>query len=280
MSTVTPPPLASIVIPAHNEESVLQRCLDELLASTASEELDVIVVANGCTDGTAAIARRHGVRVIETPVPGKANALRLGDAACTTFPRVYLDADVVLSTDSVRALVEAAARPGVLACAPAPEWDLAGAGPVAKRIHRVHDLLMAGHRALAGTGVYVLSPDGHSRVFPLPDVIADDEWVHRSFTGRERAVVPGARSVVRPPRTVREHLRRRVRVRSGNRQLTALGRPAATRVGAGELGALLVRRAVSPVDVACYLSVLLLDRALTRAHGSRVGWATDGSSRV
>nr|BFE85749.1 hypothetical protein GCM10020093_083500 [Planobispora longispora] len=90
----------------------------------------------------------------------------------------------------------------------------------------MHDLMVAPHRALAGAGVYALSEAGHARAFPLPDVVCDDEWVHRSFTPAERRAVPGARSVVRPARTVRAHLRRRVRVRLGNRQLEALGRPA------------------------------------------------------
>lgn len=280
MSEPIPSPLASIVIPAHNEQAVLRYCLDGLLAASAPGEFDVIVVANGCTDGTADVARRYPVRVIETPVPGKANALRVGDAECRTFPRIYVDADVVLNTHAVRALIDEAARPGVLACAPAPKWDLAGAGIVARRIHRVHDLLMAPQRALSGVGVYVLTAAGHPRAFPLPDLIADDEWVHRSFSAEERTVVLGAQSVVRPPRTVREHLHRRVRVRSGNRQLAALGRPAAARLGLGDLRGLLAQRAVSRTDVACYLSVLLLDRAFTSVYDGQARWGTDRSSRM
>jgi len=50
--------------------------------------------------------------------------------------------------------------------------------------------LIAPSRVLAGVGVYVLSKDGHARVFPLPDIISDDGWVHRSFTPLERTVVP------------------------------------------------------------------------------------------
>ena len=95
-------PLASIVIPAHNEEAVLARCLRVLLAGSLPGELDVIVVANACTDRTAEIAREAGVRVLETSTPGKANALRLGDAECVTFPRIYVDADIELENSSVR----------------------------------------------------------------------------------------------------------------------------------------------------------------------------------
>ena len=275
-------PIVSIVVPAHNEEAVLEANLATLLAGTAAGEFDVIVVPNACTDGTAEAARRVGVRVIETPLPGKVPALRLGDEACQTFPRVYLDADVALSAESVRALVEACAEPGVLACAPRPHYDLDGVGPVVRRVHLVHDRLIAPSRGLAGAGAYALTERGHARVFPIPDVISDDGWVHASFTPSERVVVPVARSFVRPARTVAAHLSRRVRVRRGNRQLAALGRTGSEgRLRLGSLGSLVARREVSSLDAGCYLAVLGVDRALTRLRrGDAADWGRDASSRA
>lgn len=278
-------PIVSIVVPAHNEEGVIAGTLDRLLDGAAPGEFDVVVVANACSDGTAEAAARAGVRVLETSVPGKANALRVGDAACRTFPRVYMDADVEVTAESVRALVEAAARPGVLACAPVPRWNLDGTSAMARRVHVVHDALVAPVRALAGAGVYVLSEPGHARVFPMPDVISDDGLVHRTFAPSERVVVAGAWSLVRPARTVRAHLRRRVRVRRGNRQLDAMGLPLAEgRLRLGALRALVARRVVGPLDAACYLWVLALDRGLTRVRALRGGdtgqWGTDTGSRA
>ncbi|MFC0547988.1 glycosyltransferase [Kutzneria chonburiensis] len=271
--------MTSVVIPAHNEEAVLGRCLSTLLADADEDEFDVVVVPNACTDDTAAVARQYGVRVVETPYGGKAHALRLGDDTCRDFPRVYLDADIELSTQSVRELVSALQRPGVLACAPVPRWDLSGASRIARRVHRVHDRLIAPSRVLAGVGVYVLSKDGHAKAFPLPDVISDDGWVHRSFTPLERVVVPSAESVVRPARTVRAHLRRRKRVRQGNRELAALGRPPTEgRLRLSSLGSLITRRSVSLVDAACYLTVLVVDKFLARRK-AEVDWAADASTR-
>jgi glycosyltransferase involved in cell wall biosynthesis len=274
--------IASVVVPAHNEEAVIGRCLEVLLAGTEPGELDVVVVANACTDATARVAARPGVRVLDTPTPGKAHAIRLGDKECAGFPRVYLDADVELTADSVRALAAALARPGVLAAAPVPRWDLSGTGWVARRVHTVHDRLMAPVRVLAGVGVYALNEGGHERVFPLPDIVSDDGWVHRRFTGAERVSVPEARSVVRPARSVRAHLKVRVRVRLGNRQLDALGRPAPEgSLRLSSLRGLVKRREVSPLDAACYLAFLLVDRFLARrrARKSDVAWSRDVSSR-
>ena len=94
-------PLASVVVPAHNEAAVLARCLAALRREVRAGELDVVVVANACSDATADIARQAGVRVVETEIAGKRHALLLGDAQCQIFPRLYIDADVELSGASV-----------------------------------------------------------------------------------------------------------------------------------------------------------------------------------
>src|SRR3954453_3171433 len=88
--------LASVVIPAHDEASVIGRCLRALLAGAEPGELEVIVVCNGCHDDTAAVARAHApdAVVLELPAPSKPAALNAGDAEATRFPRIYLDADV------------------------------------------------------------------------------------------------------------------------------------------------------------------------------------------
>jgi glycosyltransferase involved in cell wall biosynthesis len=274
---------ASVVIPAHNEERVLARALTTLLGGAEPGEIDVIVVANACTDSTAAVARSHGVRVIETRVPGKPNALRLGDDAARGFPRIYLDADVDLSVDSLRVLVDTLTQPGVLATSPAPRYDLTDVRPSARRLHKVHELLMAGRRGLAGAGVYCLNEAGHARVAPFPDVISDDGFVHRSFAPGERVVSTGASSVVRPTTTFGASLRRRVRVRQGNQELDARGLPLAEgRLRLGSLVGLLRTRSISPVDASCYLALLGADRLQVwwrKVRGTEVSWGTDASSR-
>jgi hypothetical protein len=139
---------------------------------------------------------------------------------------------------------------------------------------------MVSRRALAGVGVYALSEDGHRRIFPLPDVLSDDGLVHRRFAAEERIVVVEATAVVRPARTLRAHLHRRVRVRQGNRELGALGlRAPEGRLRLRSLGWLVADRLVSPLDAASYLGVLALDRVRTLWRGTSITWSTDTSSR-
>lgn len=272
-------PLASVIVPAHDEEAVLAATLRTLLADARPGELDVVVVANACRDRTAEVARAARVRVIETATPGKAHAIRLGDAECRAFPRFVLDADTGLTAPALRALVGALAGSGALACAPASTLDLTGVSRAARRVHRVHELLAGPRRALSGVGVYGLTEAGRDRVFPVPDVLADDGWVDRSFTGSERIVVTGVHSVVRPPRTVAGTVRRRARIRLGNRQLDAVGRPAPQgRIGLGALREPLRRREIGPLDAAWYVVAVLADRALValrRDRPDRVSWGVD-----
>ena len=274
---------ASVVIPAHNEERVLARGLRTLLRGAEPGELEIIVVANACTDATAEVARGYGVRVIETSTPGKANALRLGDDAASVFPRLYADADIDLTAESVRAMVETLAQPGVLATSPVPHHDVTDARPSARRLHKVHELLMADRRGLAGAGVYGLNEAGHARVAPFPDVISDDGFVHRSFDPGERVVSLRASSVVRPTTTFGASLRRRVRVRQGNQQLDTLGLPRPEgRLRLGSLVELVRSRTISPVDAGWYLALVAADRVQVRwraARGAELSWGTDVSSR-
>src|SRR5207248_6549904 len=87
------------------------------------------------TTSTLSLHDALPIWVVETPVPGKPHAMRLGDAQARTFPRLYLDADVAVDPDGVRALVAACATPGVLAAAPTPRLDLTGVGPVRSEEH-------------------------------------------------------------------------------------------------------------------------------------------------
>src|SRR6185312_1419006 len=95
--------VVSVVIPAHNEASVVGRLLSGLLAGAAPGEFEIWVVANGCTDDTAEIAGAFAdVKVLITPQANKHAAMRLADEHAEGFPRLYVDADVELGSEDVR----------------------------------------------------------------------------------------------------------------------------------------------------------------------------------
>ena len=81
----------TIVIPAHNEGRVIRRLLEQLINGADPGEMDIIVIANGCTDDTAEVAASFGaaVRVLTLPAC-KQNALTAGDRAAPPAPRAAL----------------------------------------------------------------------------------------------------------------------------------------------------------------------------------------------
>src|SRR5215468_4866999 len=60
---ISPARMISVIIPAHNEEKYLGATL-EALERQSYGWFEVVVVANGCTDATADVARRRCQRLI------------------------------------------------------------------------------------------------------------------------------------------------------------------------------------------------------------------------
>lgn len=207
--------MTSIVIPAHNEERVIGRLLDSLLSRPCPDGTDIVVVCNGCTDNTARIAAGYAphVRVVEIPVPSKHTALRAGDDHARGFPRLYVDADVVISGADVRELTAPLddGSSGVLATAPERRIPLAACAWRVRAYYRVWQRLPAVREGLFGRGVIAVSRAGHERIAALPPLMADDLAASLAFTRGERRVVDTARVVIQPPRRWRDLIRRRIR---------------------------------------------------------------------
>ena len=59
-------PLVSVIIPAHNEEKYVERCIESIneAASVYGGDVEKIVVCNRCTDHTALLAENAGAKVL------------------------------------------------------------------------------------------------------------------------------------------------------------------------------------------------------------------------
>ena len=212
-------PLGSVVIPAYNEAAMIQRTLDALFTGIEPGELDVVVVPNGCADDTARITRAtgHPVRVRELPRASKPAALRCGDAEASVFPRLYLDADVLLPGSAARLVLERL-RFGALAARPPVRYEVSGASAAVRSYYRARSQVPAVLGSLWGAGVYGLSATGRSRFGPFPDVVADDLWVDRLFSNEEVEIVESAPAVVSVPRRSRDLVRVLARAYRGKRE--------------------------------------------------------------
>lgn len=270
----------SIVIPAHNEAQVIERGLRALFDGAPAGSLDVVVVCNGCVDGTADVARRFGshVRVIELSTASKSAALNAGDQVAAHFPRFYVDADVVVSGGDLHRVAAVLRDGDALAASPGLRVDTTSSSWGVRRYYRFWQTLPQIAEDLSGRGVYGTSEEGRQLFGLFPDVIADDLYFRSRFPRDRRRSVPGTHATVFAPRTLRGLVRRRVRVQAGNAQLTdAVDRSG----GPGRAPSLLTAlRRGSPVDAVVFVAVALTSRAArmwTRRVTHVNSWPADDS---
>jgi glycosyltransferase involved in cell wall biosynthesis len=288
--------VTSIVIPAHNEARVIGRLLDSLLADSSDDEIDIVVVCNGCTDETAQVAGARGarVRVVETPIPSKHAALRAGDEHARGFPRLYVDADVVIAGADVRALTDPLLTaspkdsPAILATAPERELPLAACAWRVRVYYQVWQRLPAVRDGLFGRGVIAVSEAGHARIAALPPLMADDLAASLAFAPDERLVVGTAAVVIQPPRTWSDLIRRRIRAAVSTAQLEGHQRPeaesavASARTSKADLRAMLRKQPRLFAGVVVFVAAAVIARRGARKaiRAQDFGtWLRDESSR-
>ncbi len=267
----------SIVIPARNEAALIGTLLEALRPGVEEGRFEVVVVPNGCTDDTGAIARRHQVAVVELAESSKIAALNAGDGAVTGFPRFYVDGDIVITAEQIDRLA-ATFDDKVLAVAPGRRLDTSRSSYLVRSYLRIWDRLPSTRSSLAGRGCYGVSAVGRERWGAFPDIIADDGFVNGRFSTDERRNVDDVTSIVRAPRDVRSLVSRLRRSRRGNMEL------ASEYAHESSNTAWLRVVAVDPrlwLDAPVYLVVTLLVRCLARAdqHRGRTDWTTDESTR-
>jgi cellulose synthase/poly-beta-1,6-N-acetylglucosamine synthase-like glycosyltransferase len=144
-----------VLVPAHNEELVIHRCLEAIAADRRPAD-QVLVVADRCTDHTAEIARGYGASVLERgedEEPGRAAARQAG----LEYARgLEWDAVLMLDADSV-------IEPGFFtACAQAL---LTGAPAVQARSESSHGRSLAMQASLAAFTLQGITiPRGRDRL--------------------------------------------------------------------------------------------------------------------
>ena len=195
----------SIIIPAYNEEGTIGRCLKNLLDGDNSRNMEIIVVCNGCSDGTAAIARTFepDVTVIELETGSKILALNTGDKAAQQYPRFYIDADIVIDQSTIFAVAEILESGDVLAAAPTMKIDTEHSSPLVKRYYRTWRKIPYSTNGMLGSGIYAASETGRKRFGEFPDVVGDDAYFRLQFHPEERQTVPDRFFTITAPKNLR-----------------------------------------------------------------------------
>ena len=189
----------SVLIPAHNEADWLPACLDALCAADpVAGPVEVIVVANGCTDDTAELARRKApafeargwaLRVLELAQGSKLGALNAGEAAARGAVLVYLDADVLVSPPLLAQLAEALAEDAPRYASGMPQVTTSGDW-VTRHYTRFWQTTGFMTHGVPGFGVFAMNRTGRARWGEWPDIISDDTFARLNFRPEERIAVP------------------------------------------------------------------------------------------
>lgn len=293
-------PVGTVIIPAHNEASVIARTLDSLAELAASGAIEVIVACNGCTDETFNIASTFaGVRVINVETASKVAALNAADALASHWPRIYLDADIEMTQTALKMVLDRLQHSDVLAARPAFEYDDSQAEKPVKAFYRARRRIPATNQALWGAGVYGLTQEGHARFGEFPDLVADDLFVDQQFESWEKAILNTPPVRVVTPRTVtslfailqRNYRGQQEFVRKHSEARNSVGPVPTTFLGSSDVGSkrtvreLLssVRGPFSAFDAAVYASFVVRARLRQRRLVDRsvhTVWERDESSRI
>lgn len=276
----------SVVVPAHDESSVIARLLDRLAPTDGDppEGFEVIVVCNGCVDDTAQVARSYApvVRVLETPEPSKAAAMRLGDEASAYAARAYVDADVVIGADDLIGMHGQALARGWLATAPRRALDRRQSPLLVRWYYDLWSELPQVREGLFGRGVVLVTAAGRDRVAALPDALSDDLVRSEAFRAEERGICEDASVTVDAPRSVGALVRRRSRVVRGNSEADALGlRSVESRTSPGTLMGVVRRRPTLAPKLLVFVAVTAAARWRERRtrNGDAPVWERDETTR-
>lgn len=109
------PPLISVIIPAYNAEKWIAGTIASVLDQTLTD-LEVIVVNDGSTDGTSAVAMNAGdarVQVVNKPNEGVSTTRNVGIGKAVGTYLAFLDADDLMTPDSLEVKVNGLVSAGV-----------------------------------------------------------------------------------------------------------------------------------------------------------------------
>lgn len=260
----------SVIIAARDEEEYLPSCLSSLLAQDATAvSVEIIVAANGCRDGTVAVARSRAAQfaargwtleVLDLAGGGKLGALNAAEQRARGAALVYLDADVRCDPALLGQLQQALDVPqpryatGTLAVRRARTW-------VTRAYARIWTRLPFVRGGAVGAGLFAVNRAGRARWGAFPDIISDDTFVRLNFAPDERIEVPARYHwpmVEGFANLVRVRRRQDRGVAQVNRQFPHLAaNEAKAPLGARDLAGLLI---AAPVGFAVYLAVHLTVR--------------------
>lgn len=186
-------PLVSIIIPAYNSQKTIAQTLKSAKAIDYPKK--EIIVVNDSSDGTPAIARSYGARVIQNRKRiGKSAALNRAAGTARGELLFFLDADTTVSRDSLKWLVPWFSEKDVAAVM--PRYHLRNNHPVA-RLANIENIftfaLLKVHmffRSIGGfRGCSIIIRSDVLKDHPWPDTLMEDNHLAATLLSRGYRII-------------------------------------------------------------------------------------------
>jgi glycosyltransferase involved in cell wall biosynthesis len=270
----------SVAVPAYNEERNIGLLIDSLRAQRTrrADIVEIVVVASGCTDGTAEVVRsRQGkrgarVRLIEEPARrGKVAAINtyLSHADPTVQAVCLCSADLIVAPDAIERMVQLLLIN--------PTVGMVGARPVPTNGtdtflgEAAHFLWSMHHRVALESpklGEMVLLRHGIVKGLPVESAVDEASIEQRVCdAGYTLAYAPEAVVHNHAPGTLREFIRQRRRIAAGHYWLRDVSGYAVSTMRVGRTARLALAEVLSRPDRAPYAAGTIAIEALSRTLG-------------
>lgn len=228
-------PTITCIVPAHNEERVLQEKLENSMAiDYPRDRLEVLVASDGSADRTVDIARSfasHGVRVLEFSARrGKASVVNDACTEATSEVLCLCDANVMFRSDALKQLVrplcdpQAGAVTGVVQLA-SEESNFGPGESFYYLLERAVQSAESDVGSLMGVdgGMYVIRKELFQPI--PPETILDDFAISMQVVRSGKRVVyePLAKATENGTPTATQEFRRRTRIAAGTVQVVKGG---------------------------------------------------------
>lgn len=217
--------MATVIVPAHNESSVIEECLNSIINQAGID--NIIVPCNGCTDDTVEIVQTKypSVVCLNIKKPSKTNALNVAEekaqALGVSYPIFYIDADTKLSENAILNITEAMQGSTTQLAAPTPIIDTSHSSWLVKTYYKVWINLPYIKEGVIATCSFIVSEEGRKRFDKFADVIGDDGFIRCHFKNKEISNIEGAEIYIRAPQDIFSLIKIKTRARLGNMELIA-----------------------------------------------------------
>ncbi|RBP52951.1 glycosyltransferase [Arenicella xantha] len=214
--------MATVIIAACNEASIIRDTLSALIEGCENRDYQILVICNGCSDDTEKIIQQDFADVICVSLEqaSKSLAIRFAESLSPGFPRLYLDADIILATADAKALFDAGTKQEAPALIVPSSTIITQQSQMAvKRFYKVWYNTPFVQQLGYGAGAYLLNQAGRKRFNEWPRLIADDGFVRSQFNTSEIHILHSLKVIVKAPLTTSILIKVKARSKLGNLEL-------------------------------------------------------------